>query len=689
MKILSFRNLCTTIYKPLVLALYLGPIFVFSQATLVWNTRPENTSTPQENLGLVYAGGMATPQFNQADINGDGVADLFVYDSYAQRQFWLDGSTQFNTVHAVKVPFPIQQWVQLRDYNCDGIPDLFTGQNGGVRAHLGRYENQELRFNPEGFLVQSTYQLSTNTFTANIFVNPIDIPVIQDIDGDGDLDILATASTGDRVEHHRNQSIENTGGCGLDFELASGCYGYFREDEENAVIELGLDKCPITVTNRASLKHSGTTLFLDTEQQLLLLGELEYDSLKVLNLVQGTEGDSAVSATLFPKEKPLAIQAFNAVYSLDENGQKSYLVAPHAASGFQTEDAVHRVVRNSSGEFEVSKTNFLVSKMADFGNNTKLVRAQTSLGTLVAALSSKQNRDSTFQEITILKDIEEGALTAQCSIPVWYPHTLRDVSFTGDTLYATTQTDGIIRAPVNWNTCEVDFSEVRLVDLSPAPNLGLDASLVATDINRDNHTDLIIGSSAGQLHLYLGNAAGSFSEYLPTWESLNFPSSPYLGVRLQQLPGKRLLWLSQFSGRLQAYEITSDAPFITPSPVHNLAPDAFVGLRPSVLPLNETLFAAGTAAGGIITGSFTGFSPTPLANLKVFPNPTSRALFFNTSRLLTARVFSTNGKKIANFEAVPGSQGLRLDVAPGLYFLNVSDNQGNQQSFKIVVVDNE
>jgi Secretion system C-terminal sorting domain/FG-GAP-like repeat len=168
-----------------------------------------------DTLRLAWSGGLNSPQYSSIDLNGDGQNDLFVFERTQNRVLtYLSvaaprGGRRWQYAPAYESLFPtdLTSWALLRDYDCDGRPDLWTqGALGG--------DIRVLR-NVAGNGGRPTFQLTTamlNFFNSpslsgNINLNGYDIPAIQDVDGDGKLDILAfDYVVGSQVQYFRNTS---------------------------------------------------------------------------------------------------------------------------------------------------------------------------------------------------------------------------------------------------------------------------------------------------------------------------------------------------------------------------------------------------------------------------------------------------------------------------------------------------
>src|SRR5205085_5194258 len=113
---------------------------------------------------------------------------------------------------------------------CDYKPDLFTVDfsNHGISQYRNDSQNGNLSFT----LVDSTIQFVCNCpiHFSNIIASEYLVPNFDDIDGDGDMDILGQqlVCVGG-FAYYRNMSMENYGNCDSlnDFVLETNKWGKF------------------------------------------------------------------------------------------------------------------------------------------------------------------------------------------------------------------------------------------------------------------------------------------------------------------------------------------------------------------------------------------------------------------------------------------------------------------------------
>ena len=196
-------------------------------------------------LRLAWAGGLNAPQVQKIDLDNDKKLDLVLFDRTNAKVFTFlamikDGIPFWEYAPDYEVLFPpLQAWVLLRDYDDDGRKDIFTHAAGGIAV----YKNIAHPNNPKLFgWKKITTELNTLGLASeqvNLQVAPTDIPCIQDLDGDKDLDVITfDFAQGSLLELHLNQtknlniiSLERQGFCWANLWEGRQC-GDIRLDYE-------------------------------------------------------------------------------------------------------------------------------------------------------------------------------------------------------------------------------------------------------------------------------------------------------------------------------------------------------------------------------------------------------------------------------------------------------------------------
>ncbi|HMC97690.1 MAG TPA: hypothetical protein VKG92_08560, partial [Flavobacteriales bacterium] len=203
-------------------------------------------------LDLAWAGGINSVHISDIDLNGDGLKDLFLYDrgqEYDKVMTLLRTNAPGAMGYAVTrdydqlPPLPtLHGWALLRDFNCDGKEDIFTYSQAGFSVFKNTSVGEEPAFELYTYRANSNYVSPSGAGTiANLFVSQVDLPGIEDIDGDGDLDILTFSLLGSYLEYHKNLSMELYGTCdSLAFEVRNKCWGYFAENFNNNSVTLNV-----------------------------------------------------------------------------------------------------------------------------------------------------------------------------------------------------------------------------------------------------------------------------------------------------------------------------------------------------------------------------------------------------------------------------------------------------------------
>ncbi|HXC05592.1 MAG TPA: T9SS type A sorting domain-containing protein, partial [Bacteroidia bacterium] len=284
---------------------------------------------------------------------------------------------------------PLHDWVILADYNCDGLPDIFTS---GPFDKISLYKNTSTLAGGVSFqlitpAVPSDYGSSGSL---GIYVSPADIPVITDIDGDGDLDIVTYSIQGWMAEYHKNMSRELYGNCdSLSYVMQHYCWGLFYDGNNcSNYLTLG-DTCvpainPIGWDSLAgNTKHSGTCLLCperrDNKDRDLIIGHVLCTNLTHLEN-QGTNVNARMNNpdyTYPAYDIPVNMNVFACGFlaDVDNDGKKDMLVSPNynqqgAAEDFNSILWYQNVGNTDTMVLHYRQSNLLQDKMIDVGEGS-------------------------------------------------------------------------------------------------------------------------------------------------------------------------------------------------------------------------------------------------------------------------------------------------------------------------------
>lgn len=372
----------------------------YPSASLAQNLLPWEASF-MDQQGNTYAmplvGGLNAPQLSEVDLNNDGIQDLYIFDRAGNKQLTfinegIPGQSSYRYEPEFREGFPtIINWALLRDFNEDGVMDLFAFPNlqvNGITAYQGFYQDDKIQFE----LISFDRPLNVLYFSPStgsdlpIFISNIDYPAIDDLDCDGDLDILTFNSTGGYIEFYENQSIER--GFGKDtllFNLSERCWGgLFESGSSNAVdLSNGPNDCftPFHGEAPLELRHTGSTLLTfdadgDGDRELIL-GDVSFDALNYLtNLGDCQTAWMGLQDPSFPSgDQPVNLPVFPAAFYLDINNddQAEIMVAPNVDAGGESRDVLWQYSKGASegaSDFGLIRKDWLVSDMIDLGENS-------------------------------------------------------------------------------------------------------------------------------------------------------------------------------------------------------------------------------------------------------------------------------------------------------------------------------
>lgn len=361
-------------------------------------------------LTAAFAGGLNAPQFSPADLNQDGLLDVVIFDragdvfvTYLNEGTPNETSYAFAPEYACTFP-KLMDFVVLRDFNQDGAADIFCASTlpgtQEIQVFQGYFEDNMLRFRQYFFGYPADcdncnplllyYPSSVAGFWNNFSISKSDYPSVDDIDGDGDLDIVAFPSgNSTHLSYLQNLSVEL--GFGLDslkYELVDNCWGGFFEN--------GLTRCrselastpnccapcfaPGEVEDRTDRHPGATVLTYDQDgdgDREVVVGNISFNCLNMMT--NGGSSDHAwmtAQDTSFPSyDVPVDIAVFPASFylDLDNDGRRDLVASPNNKTIGEDQRAVwyYRNVGTSTvPHFELQTKKLFVEDMIDLGTTT-------------------------------------------------------------------------------------------------------------------------------------------------------------------------------------------------------------------------------------------------------------------------------------------------------------------------------
>ncbi len=705
-----------------------------------------------ELLKNPLGGGLNAPQFWKVDLNNDGVKDLYVFDRIGGVHLtFLNTGGMGEDVYVfapeLAVGFPeMYNFVVPVDYDNDGVVDIFTHHGPGINGmvvYKGAYESGHLVFERVHFYGWNfdvlTYPYGTSGRT-QIYVANTDVPVVEDIDGDGDMDILSFEVGGTIMYYYKNVSVES--GYGADsllYILEDNCWGRFNEGltSEDIIFSDDVNVCGAGLENTSlSPRHSGSTFcvfdFEGDEDWDLILGDISNDKLYFLKN-EKTAGQAFFveegSDFSFPGyDVPVNINLFPAPYLLDvdNDGIKDFIAASNDV--YDTPDkAVAWYYKNTGTDviphFEYQEDNFLVGEMVDVGTWARPVFIDYNMDGLLDLVIGSGDKYVGTQHLggrlylylnTGTASHPEFTLTDDDFLNF---STQGDVSFLSPS-FGDMDNDGDLDAIIGEHLGGLYYAENTAGAGNPmqfadpvagyfAIDVGLDATPFVVDINEDGLNDLVIGERNGNIN-YLPNSGspGAPEFHANVEEAPNISFFGHIDMRVAgsasgescpvvlKFENRTILYSGCKNGHLEAYEIdNNNLNGAFPMLEERIGQiDEGRGSTPAMADINADgilEMLVGNRRGGIAgfnTGIGTDSLVSNVVNLmespfKVFPNPAHSSLYILSEIPVTADseilIFNLMGQPVFRGDGATFLQGIDVSHwARGVYLVRIETEYG-------------
>lgn len=706
----------------------------------------ENRSIPVSvdgrNLSRAWEGGINSAQFQKMDLNNDGNEDLVIYHRISgELTTYLADNGAFVFAPAYKAFFPeeVTDWLVLADFNCDGRKDIFTSTTFGIKV----FENITT-----GNLPEWTEAVEFITFDndINLQVNASDIPGIADIDGDGDLDILAYRfSTSNTIDHYKNLSVENTGSCGaLVFTRENRRWGDLEECDCNnfafggtcasgGVANTENDK--LILAPEAAEHAGGKTILLidrDNDGDMDLITSDEFcETLYYMENVGSPQLARMEGFVNFPENSPADDELFPAAFYEDINfdGVKDLIISTNADNNIGnlidftgTSASNLNMGTTANPVFTSAPTSFLQDEMIDLGETTfptladidsdgdldLLVGTKGTLfsGVLTASIFLFENTGTRFNpEFELTNNDYLGLRSA--SFRNLKPQMVDlDGDNDPDLVYQVTTLNGnqtTLRYRLNEGS--FSFGDETIVGLTVRET----NQYHFNDIDNDGLADLLISNRLGSLTLHLnqgnmtfGEGTNDFAGITNGFDNLNTSVS----IADLNADGNNELVTTDITGKLEIFTGNISPDFIPDQSFTELFQSGFsstlITSRIDELAPFTTADIFGTGKPALIVGnnrgglyiyqnlSSSGGEPsTTEIKLVAFPNPADGQLFLQSDTEGLLSIYNIKGQRIQQDVAITPSSQLEistLDMPAGVYLFRVTNGINRPGIQKVIVV---
>ncbi len=685
-----------------------------------------------QQFSSAFSGGINSGQFSNIDLNLDGVLDIVVFDKSGNKlNPFINDNGNFLYAPKYRANFPdLHDWAIFIDYNCDGKNDIFTYSSGGMAV----YKNTSiasLSFIKVDTLVRSD---QGGLIPLNIYISPIDIPAVTDIDYDGDLDVLTFSILGGFIEYHKNLSMELYGNCdSLVFELSENCWGLFYEGLNNYILNCPNCQCPQIVRNNSAnskQKHAGSTILaidIDNDNDKdLVLGDISYSNLNLL--INGGDNQNAniiAVDSVFPQNinntVPTNIHVYPASYYLDvtNDGINDLVISTNSqnnSENFESCWLYKNTGQNTLPIFNFTQKDFLQNNMLEFGTSAfptfydynndglqDLIIGNYGYFSLnnnpISSLALFENTgNDSVPEYTLMNRDWLGLSTLNLNIQLNIPAlnlspTFGDLDGDNDKDLIVGDADGKLHLFTNFGAGNFQLTTPNYQNI----DVGQFAQPQLIDVNRDGLNDLIIGEQDGTINFFPNTGSINnpiFDSLITNWGAIdvdqNIINTGFSTPTLYDSNGVYQLFVGSYSGSIYQYTNIDNNLNGQFTLINSIVSNIWDGGKCAIAMAdinndNQPEMIIGNLAGGIsYFSSDSIFYDTTIVNINnstvnnkinIFPNPTEKNFTIFSNSVGLVNILDIKGKII--YSAIKKDYKLKINNAnlhKGVYIVKLNKN---------------